>query len=111
MPKDDNKEEQNILKVTWQQVVQGVVVAILLGILGWAGATINNALEEIDELKEWKTATETILNTDLKHVLENLNKSITGNSQKMGTLSADVKKLEILVNRMEVVFDRFFSGE
>ena len=106
MPEESSKEP-NILKLTWQQVVQGVIVAIILGLLGWVGATINNALNEIDDLKVWKATTEVILSTDLKHTIESLNKSIAGNAQKMGTLSADVKKLEILINRMEVVVDSF----
>lgn len=101
------EKKDGFLKVTWQQIVSAAIGAILLGILGWAGATIKGALEDIEEIKTWQTSTEVLLSTDLKHTIENLNKYITANSHKMGTLSADVKKLEILVNRMEVLINGF----
>lgn len=103
-------EEKSFLKVTWQQVVSAVIGAIFLGILGWMGATIKASLEDVASLKEWKAVTETLLNTSFAHTLENLDEAIQGNSSKMGLMTGDIRRLEILVNRLDVIVDRIESG-
>lgn len=103
---DEQAPTKNFLKVTWQQVVSAVIGAIFLGILGWMGATIKSGLEDVDDLKEWKTATETMLTTDLAHTLEDLEESIQANSSNMGLMSGDMRRLEILINRLDVIVDK-----
>jgi hypothetical protein len=99
-------EEKKFLKISWQQVVSAVIVAIFLGIFSWAGATLKSALKDIDDLKDWKTQTETIINTDLKHTIDELRSSISATSNQMGTLSGDVKRIEILANRLDAIVVR-----
>jgi len=103
---DEQKDNKSFLKVTWQQVVSAVIGALFLGILGWMGATIKAGLEDVQDLKEWKTATEAILSTDLAHTLEDLEESIQENSSKMGLIGGDMRRLEILINRLDVIVDR-----
>jgi len=107
--KKPEKKQESFIKVTWQQVVSVAVGAIFLGILGWMGATIKVGLEDVTDLKEWKTATETLLNTDLAHTIENLDEAIQSNSSKMGLMTGDIRRLEILVNRLDVIVDRIDS--
>jgi hypothetical protein len=108
---DEKKEEsKKFLRVTWQQVVSAVVVAVFLGIFGWMGATIKAGLEDLEELKEWRTATEAVMTTDLAHTLEDLDESIKGNSSKMGAMGGEIRRLEILVNRLDAIVERI-NGE
>jgi len=99
-------EEKKFLKITWQQIVSAVIAALFLGIFSWAGATLKSALNDIKDLKEWKTETETIMDTDLKHTIEDLRSSISTTSAQIGSVSGDVQRLEILVNRLDVVVER-----
>lgn len=107
--KPEGEQSKSFLKVTWQQVVSAVIGALFLGILGWMGATVKAGLEDVDELKEWKTQTETMLNTGMANTLENLEESIQENSGKMGLMSGDMRRLEILVNRLDAIVDKIDS--
>jgi len=94
------------IELSWQKIISAIIIAILLGMLSWFGATLRESLADLEELKSWKVETQTIINTDLEHTLEQLEKSIEENSAKIGSLSAETKKLEILINRLEVIVER-----
>lgn len=94
------------VNISWQKIVSTVVGAILVGVLSWMGATIRASLNDVDDLKGWKIETQTIMNTDLANTLESLDKAILNNTSKMGLLAGDIQRLEILVNRLDVLVER-----
>ena len=94
------------ISISFGQIVTGIIILIMTGIISWVGATVKSKLEAVDDLQKWQVEVNTILNTDLKHTLDDLQSSIESSSAKMGALSGDVKRVEILVNRLDAVVDR-----
>lgn len=92
-----------IINVSWQKIISTLIVAIFIGMLSWMGATIKGGLDDINEIKIWKIETQTILNTDLANTLIDLDDAISDNTSRMGLMSADIRRLEILVNRLDVL--------
>ena len=98
---EEKVEEKKFLKITWQQIVSAVILAVFLGIFSWAGATLKGALDDVKELKEWKTATAATLNLDLA----NIRNTISVISTQAGSLSGEFQRLEIIVNRLDAVVE------
>lgn len=94
------------VNISWQKIVSTVVGAVLIGILGWMGAIIKTSLSDVDDLKGWKIETQTIMNNDLANTLESLDKAILNNTSKMGLMAGDLQRLEILINRLDVLIGR-----
>jgi len=94
MGKDDVKKPS----ITWQQIVGAVAMALIMGSIGFFGATIKDAIEKID-----KNQTEIeLLKNDLGDVISDIQNTIT----EMGTMSANVKKLEIVTTKLETIIER-----
>jgi hypothetical protein len=84
--------------ISWQQIVGTVVLAIIMGAIGFFGATLKSAIDKSsDNEKEIL-----LIKKDVQTVLKDLQNTIG----EMGDISATVKSLEITTTKLETIVDR-----
>ena len=99
-------EKKSFIKVTWQQIVAGAISLIILGVLGYVGTIVNESIDQANQNKEDIRVINTILETDLRTKLSDLDNTLKEYNTRMGSTNAQLRQLEIMINRLDVVIDR-----
>lgn len=102
----DKRSDKSFLQLTWQQVLSAVIVAIFLGAVSWIGATLQGALDDLDDLQSRLTIAETQIDVGVLKSIDSLKEEVKQMNTQLGSTNANQRRVEILVSRLEVIVSK-----
>lgn len=101
------EEKESYAKVTWKEIVAGLVSALILGSVFFVFSSTNNritALEVSAALEKEKVAEIKILmNSELRAAIKTLSDDLEDVNTDGSTFSNNIRSLERTVDRLEIV--------
>lgn len=94
-------------KLNTQQIVSSILIAVILGVLGWVGASLKSGLNDINDLKTKISNLDITIKEGLTKSVEEIKEDVKEykiqQTTKLGSVAGDLRQLEILINRIDAI--------
>jgi hypothetical protein len=98
---DTPKTTKGLLQSTFVKIVVMVVSLAITGAIGYFFASVKSDLSKISSIDTRLTIIETIQKSELVKNIDALKEVIKEHSTQFGTVNNDIKRIEILIARIE----------
>lgn len=99
-------EAKSFLQLTWQQVISTIIIALFLGVLGWMGSMLQDALDDLEDVKSRMTIAETQIDAGVIKSIDQVRDDLKQITTQLGSTNANQRRIEILVSRLEVIVSK-----
>ncbi len=100
-----NEETKKFLKLTWQQIIAATAASIMLGALGLVWGQVKTSIDLSQTNKENIAIITILMEKDIGAALTNFTDQLEETNGVSSALSANQRKIEIMMNRLEVVVE------